>query len=122
MSLSEPYDDRLMADLAAAADGTLPPARQVTDINLLVGRWQGQITFSRGPYQLFYLTINPDGTLIASWDGVTRWGKVTLEGARTRFSFYIWSGNLDYLEGGGNRVILLKEDFSHWDAIVRPLT
>lgn len=100
----------------------LPPARQVTDINLLVGRWQGQITFSRGPYQLFYLTINPDGTLIASWDGVTRWGKVTLEGNRTRFSFYIWSGNLDYLEGGGNRVMLLKEDFSQWDAIVRPLT
>jgi hypothetical protein len=28
MSVSEPYDDRLMADLAAAADGTLPPARQ----------------------------------------------------------------------------------------------
>ncbi len=28
MSLSEPYDDRLMADLAAAADGTLPRARQ----------------------------------------------------------------------------------------------
>jgi hypothetical protein len=28
MSLSEPYDDRLMADLAAAADGTLPPARR----------------------------------------------------------------------------------------------
>jgi hypothetical protein len=27
MSLSEPYDDRLMADLAAAADGTLDPAR-----------------------------------------------------------------------------------------------
>ena len=29
MSVSEPYDDRLMADLAAAADGTLPRARQV---------------------------------------------------------------------------------------------
>jgi len=28
MSVSEPYDDRLMADLAAAADGTLPRARQ----------------------------------------------------------------------------------------------
>jgi anti-sigma factor RsiW len=28
MSLSEPIDDRLMADLAAAADGTLPPQRQ----------------------------------------------------------------------------------------------
>ena len=29
MSLSEPFDDRLMADLAAAGDGTLPPDRQV---------------------------------------------------------------------------------------------
>jgi len=28
MSLSEPFDDRLMADLAAAADGTLPAKRQ----------------------------------------------------------------------------------------------
>ena len=110
------------AALAPAGCAPLPPARQVTDINLIAGRWQGQIVFGRGSYQLFYLTINPDGTLIASWDGVTRWGKVTLEGARTRFSFYIWSGNLDYLEGGGNRVMLLKEDFSQWDAIVRPLT
>jgi hypothetical protein len=28
MSLSEPYDDRMLADIAAAADGTLPPGRQ----------------------------------------------------------------------------------------------
>jgi hypothetical protein len=112
----------VLTALAPAGCAPLPPARQVTDINLIAGRWQGQIVFGRGSYQLFYLTINPDGTLIASWDGVTRWGKVTLEGARTRFSFYIWSGNLDYLEGGGNRVMLLKEDFSQWDAIVRPLT
>jgi hypothetical protein len=28
MSLPDPYDDRMMADLAAAADGTLAPARQ----------------------------------------------------------------------------------------------
>jgi anti-sigma factor RsiW len=28
MSVSEPYDDRLMGDIAAAADGTLPRARQ----------------------------------------------------------------------------------------------
>jgi hypothetical protein len=111
----------LAAVLAPAGCGSLPPARAVTDISLLAGRWQGQIAFSRSPYQLFYLTINPDSTLIASWDGVTRWGKVTIEGGRTRFSFYIWSGNLDYLEGAGDRVILLKEDFGHWDAIVRPL-
>jgi hypothetical protein len=108
--------------LGAAGCASLPPARAVTDVSLIAGRWQGQITFGRGPYQLFYLTINPDGTLSGSWDGVTRWGKVTLAGGRARFGMYIWSGTLDYLEGGGERIMLLKEDFGQWDAIVRPLS
>lgn len=112
----------LMAAVAPAGCASLPPARAVTDINLIAGRWRGQITFGRGPYQLFYLTINPDVTMVASWGADTRWGKVTLEGARARFSLYIWSGSLDYLEGSGERVLLLKEDFGHWDAIVRPLS
>jgi hypothetical protein len=103
-----------------AGCASLPPARAVTDVGLIAGRWQGQINFGRS-YQLFYLTIEPDGRVVASWDGVTRYGKVTLEGPRTRVSFYIWSGSLDYLEGGGQRVILMKEDFSAWDAIVRPV-
>jgi hypothetical protein len=112
----------LAALLTPAGCASLPPARAVTEIALVAGRWQGQVAFARSSYQLFYLTINPDGTVVASWDGVTRYGKVTLEGARTRFSLYIWSGTLDYLEGGGQRVILLKEDFGSWDAIVRPLS
>jgi hypothetical protein len=109
------------AALAPAGCTSLPPARKVTDMSLIAGQWQGQIAFARGPYQLFYLTIEPDGNLVARWPGGTRWGNVTLEGRYTRFSFYIWSGTIDYLEGGGDRVLLLKEDFSHWDAIVRPL-
>jgi hypothetical protein len=112
----------LVAVLAPAGCASLPPARAVTDINLIAGRWRGQFTFRGGPYELFYLTINPDGTLVGSWNGITRWGKVTLEGGRARFGMYIWSGSLDYLEGSGERVLLLKEDFSHWDAIVRPLS
>ena len=111
----------LAAALAPAGCASLPPARAVTDIKLIAGRWQGQIKFGRGGYELFYLTINPDGSLVASWDGVTRYGKVTLERGTARFSLYIWSGTLDYLEGGGDRIILLKENFAAWDAIVRPL-
>jgi hypothetical protein len=111
----------LVVGLGPAGCASLPPARAVTDLGLLAGRWQGQIAFARGPYDLFYLTINPDGTLVGTWTAGTRYGRVTLEGGRARFSLYIWSGNLDYLEGDGERVILLKEDFSTWDAIVRPL-
>jgi hypothetical protein len=107
--------------LLPAGCAPLPPARQVTDIGLIAGRWQGQIKFGLGAYELFYPTIEPDGRLVASWDAVTRYGQVSLEPGRTRFSLYIWSGNLDYLEGGGERVILMKEDFGSWDAIVRPL-
>jgi hypothetical protein len=111
----------VLAVVAIAGCASLPPARPISDIALIVGRWQGQITFGRGPDELFYLTINPDSSLAASWDGVTRHGKIALEGGRARFSLYIWSGSLDYLEGNGDRVILMKEDFSAWDAIVRPL-
>ena len=107
--------------VAAAGCAPLPPARQVTDVNLIAGDWQGQIAFRGGPYQLFYLTIYPDSTLTGRWPGGTRWGQIKLEGGRTRFSLYIWSGTVDYLEGGGDRVLLLKEDFAQWDAIVRPL-
>jgi hypothetical protein len=107
--------------LAPAACAPLPPARRVTEIGLIEGRWQGQIKFGFGGYQLFYPTIYPDGRLVASWDAVTRYGQVTVGPGPTRFTLYIWSGTLDYLEGGGERVILMKEDFGSWDAIVRPL-
>lgn len=112
----------LLAALTTPAGcAPLPPARPVTDMALIAGEWRGQITFARSSYQLFYLTIEPSGRVVGSWDGVTRYGQVTL-GARPRLSLYIWSANLDYLEGSGQRVILLKEDFGAWDAIVRPLT
>lgn len=111
----------LAAVWGLAGCAPLPPARQVTDIGLIEGRWQGQIRFGHGGYQLFYPTIYPDGRLVASWDGVTRYGQVTVGPGPARFSLYIWSGSLDYLEGGGDRVILMKEDFGSWDAIVRPL-
>ena len=106
--------------MTAPGDTVLPPARAVTAISLIAGRWQGRIAFTGRSYELFYLTINRDGSLVASWDGVTRYGKITLERGRARFGLFVWSGNLDYLEGGGERVLLMKEDFGAWDAIVRP--
>lgn len=111
----------LAVAFALAGCAPLPPTRQVSDIALIQGKWQGQIKFGFGGYQLFYPTIEPDGRLVASWGSVTRYGQVTVGPGPTRFSLYIWSGTLDYLEGGGDRVILMKEDFGAWDAIVRPL-
>lgn len=99
----------------------LPPQRRITSVGAIAGKWRGNIKFGRGPYELFYLTINPDGSLMAWWGVATRWGKVELGGRRARFSLYIWSGDLEYFEGGGQRLLTLKEDFGGFYAQVSPL-
>ena len=95
--------------------------KPITGIRMIEGKWRGQISFTGGPYEIYYLTINPDGTIVAAWGANTRWGKVTLSGGKARFSFPTESGVLYYYEGKDGRVITLKPDFGGWDAQVRPL-
>jgi uncharacterized protein YndB with AHSA1/START domain len=95
--------------------------KPITDIRMIEGKWRGQISFTGGPYEIYYLTINPDGTIVAAWGANTRWGKVTLSGGKARFSFPTESGVLYYYEGKDGRVITLKPNFGGWDAQVRPL-
>ena len=99
----------------------LPPQQPIPSVSAIAGKWRGTIQFGRGPYELFYLTINPDGSLVAWWGITTRWGKLDLEGRRTRFSLYIWSGDLEYFVGGGQRILTLKEDFGGFYAQATPL-
>jgi len=95
--------------------------KPITDIRMIEGKWRGQIAFAGGPYEIYYLTINPDGTIVAAWGANTRWGKVTLTGGKARFSFPTESGVLYYYEEKDGRVITLRPDFGGWDAQVRPL-
>ena len=76
--------------------------------------------FAGGPYEIFYLTVNSNGSIVASW-GTTRWGKVTLSGGKGRFDLHTSSGDLYYDEEKQGRVITLRPDFGGWDAQVRPL-
>jgi hypothetical protein len=111
-----------VAVVLAGGCATLPPPRPITAAVEIAGQWRGYIQFGRGPLELFYLTLQPDGGLVAAWDGITRWGTVRLEGNRVRFSFYVWSGDLQYFEGDGQRVIILREDFMGFYAHVTPLS
>ena len=95
--------------------------KPITGIRMIEGNWRGPIKLAGGPYEIYYLTVNSDATLVASWGATTQWGKVTLSGGKARFSFPTSSGDLYYYEEAQGRVITLKPDFGGWDAQVRPL-
>ena len=115
---------RAMLALLAAAlllGASSVTGKPITDIRMIEGKWQGQIKLAGGPYEIYYLTVNPDATIVALWGANTRWGKVTLSGGKARFSFPTSSGDLYYYEEKDGRVITMKPDFGGWDVQVRPL-
>jgi hypothetical protein len=95
--------------------------KPIADVHIIEGKWRGQISFTGGSHEIYYLTINPDATIVAAWGANTRWGKVTLSGGKARFSFPTESGVLYYYEEKDGRVITLRPDFGGWDVQVRPL-
>ena len=112
--------------LMILAAGLLLGAASVTgkpipDIRTIEGKWRGQIKVAGGPYEIFYLTVNSNGSIVASWGVTTRWGKLTLNGGKARFSLHPSSGDLYYFEEKQGRLITLRPDFGGWDAQVRPL-
>jgi hypothetical protein len=116
--------DRFVLILLAAAlvlGASSVTGKPITDIRMIQGKWRGQISFRGGPYEIYYLTVNPDATIVAAWGANTGWGKVTLAGGKARFSFPTSSGDLYYYEEKDGRVITMKPDFGGWDVQVRPL-
>ena len=96
--------------------------KAITSINMIEGKWRGQIKLAGGPYEIFYLTVNRDGTIVASWGATTEWGTVTLANGKARFTLsHRTSGDLYYYEEKGGRVITMKPHVEGWDAQVRPL-
>ena len=110
------------AMLAGCASFTYPPVQPIPSLATIAGKWSGTIDYGDGP-QLFYLTINPDGSLVATGGTATNFGKVALDGGKASFEIYPnSSGVLQYLEGGGRRMILLNEQFGAFTAQVTPLS
>jgi hypothetical protein len=119
---------RLMAVavlLAGCAGAASSPPTPITDMRQIEGKWRGTITLGfNGPMELYYLTIHPDGSLVAEWGANTQWGKVTLSGGGAA-SFEmsgVSSGTLTYYSGPGGRSLVLNSTFGNWSANVTPLS
>ena len=81
--------------LALTAGCATVPSVPLTDVRPLVGKWRGTISVGLGPPQFYYLTVNPDASIVATWGPNWQWGNITLNGGRARFELsHLTSGTL----------------------------
>jgi hypothetical protein len=109
----------LALGLAGCASAAGQP---VTSIDVLEGKWQGTITVGMGAPQFYYLTVNSDATIVATWGPNWQWGNITLSGGRVRFELdHLTSGTILYYEGSDGRSIQMTPDFGGWYVWATPL-
>src|SRR5262245_55202164 len=109
--------------LAGCASMRSTPPAPITNVRQIEGKWQGLITLGfAGAQERYYLTVNPDGGLVAQWGMNTQWGKVTLSGGNATFEFdSLTNGTITYYEGPSGRSMTLNANFDAWSAIVTPV-
>jgi len=105
--------------LAGCASAAPTP---ITGVSELAGNWQGTITEGfNGPQQFYYLTIHPDGRMVAQWGPNWKWGKVAVNGGAATFEMSdITSGRLNYYAGPKGRSITMDPTFGGWYVQVTP--
>jgi hypothetical protein len=114
----------LVALMIVAVGGcaSAPPTR-ITSLSELAGNWLGTITIGfNGPQQFYYLTIHPDGRMVAQWGPNWQWGTITLDGDGMA-SFEIMNrirGPLHYYDGPAGKMITMTPLFNEWYVQVRP--
>ena len=89
--------------LALGAGCATVPSIPLTDIRAVEGKWRGTITVGMGAPQFYYLTVNPDSTIVAEWG--PNWQ----------------CGALLYFDGSDGRVITMTPDSGGWYVYVTPL-
>ena len=105
--------------LVGCASATPVP---LSSIEPLVGKWQGTLDQGEGP-QLFYLTINPDGTLVATWGVNWNNGTITVEKgvASYQMSPPPREGTFRYYPSNGKPTLFMDDTFLSFHAVVTKL-
>ena len=85
----------VLGALALASGCATVPSIPLADIRAIEGKWRGTITVGKGSPQFYYLTVNPDSTIVAEWGMNWQWGAITLSGGKARFEIsHLTSGDI----------------------------
>jgi len=112
-----------LAIMASCASLPSAAGEPITDINQIVGKWAGTITPGHNSVQEpFYLTIMPDGRLVAGWGVDTAWGSVTLRNGQATFEMKppISQGSIRLYVDGGKRTLIMDAVLPSFLAQVTP--
>lgn len=100
---------------------TLPPAKAVTNVNQIAGKWQGSVSSGQGT-QPAAMTINPDGTYSTVMGSRTFTGKIAVAEGKLhgRGDQTGNTGTWSVHEGDGKRVLVYKADDGRVTAELTP--
>lgn len=98
------------------------PSTPITSMSQLEGKWAGTITIGfAGPQQQYFLTIHPDGSLVAQYGLNWQWGKIALSGGAATYEMTDSStGTLQYFAGPRGRSITMTSTFGNVSVYVTP--
>jgi hypothetical protein len=95
-----------------------PPTR-VTTIEPLVGKWAG--TLDRGgSLQPFYLTVNADQTLVATWGLTWSTGRITIANGQATYQMAPppLEGSMRFYQEDGKPTLYMDDLFANFHAVV----
>src|SRR5262245_39304386 len=101
-----------------AGCASVPP---VTSIEPLVGNWAG--TLDRGgPLLPFYLTVNPDQTIVATWRLTWANGRITIANGQATYQMTPppLEGTIRFYQVNGKPTIYMDDFFETFHAVVTP--
>jgi hypothetical protein len=109
--------------LTGCASLSPPSGAPITDIDQLAGKWVGTINPGSNSFEdPFYLTIMPDGKLVAGWGINTSWGTVTIRNGQATFQMEppIAEGSIRLYLDGGKRTLIMDAVTPSFSAQVTP--
>ena len=116
----------LLAALTILAGcASLPSASgaPITDIDQIAGKWAGTINPGHNGFEdPFYLTIAPDGKLVAGWGVNTSWGTVTVRNGQATFEMQppVAEGTIKLYLDGSTRTLIMDGVLPSFTAQMTP--
>ena len=96
------------------------PPTPISSIGPLVGKWAGTVAVGGGSLQFFYLTINADQTLVATWGVNWSWGTITVANLQATYQMTPppLEGTVRFYQGNGKPTLYMTDLWASFYAVV----